>query len=105
MWHAWRSEYDHAALVRFPAVVYLRGNGIGRCSVERVWASMAYHFLDLELNVLQAPFEVRHLDGDDVVVRGDLDRPGLGHRRREVNDEHSGCVLKKSVTKAGILGG
>ena len=24
MGHAWRSEYDHAALVRFPAVVYLR---------------------------------------------------------------------------------
>ena len=26
---AWRSECDHAALVRFPAVVYLRGDGIG----------------------------------------------------------------------------
>jgi hypothetical protein len=29
MQHAWYSEYDHAALVRFPAIVYLRGNGIG----------------------------------------------------------------------------
>ena len=26
---AWSSEYDHAALVRLPAVVYLRGDGIG----------------------------------------------------------------------------
>jgi hypothetical protein len=30
---------------------------------------------------LQAPFEVRHLDGHDTVARWDLDRPGLGHRR------------------------
>lgn len=29
MRRARRSEDDHAALVRFPAVVYLRGNGIG----------------------------------------------------------------------------
>lgn len=27
--HAWRSEHDHAALVRFPAVIYLRGDSIG----------------------------------------------------------------------------
>ena len=66
---------------------------------------MAYHFLDLELDILQAPFEIRYLDGHDAIVRGDLDRPGPGHRRREVDDEHRGCVLKESVTKAGILRG
>jgi len=47
--------------------------------LNRVWASTAYHFLDLELDVLQAPFEVRHLDYHDAIVRGDLDPPGLGH--------------------------
>jgi uncharacterized protein YegJ (DUF2314 family) len=32
MGHAWCSEYNHAALVRFPAVVYLWGDGIGEWS-------------------------------------------------------------------------
>lgn len=93
-------EYDHAALVRFPAVVYLWGNGIRECSVRRAWAQTAYHFLNLELDILQAPFKVRYLDGHYAIVRGDLDHPGLGHRRREVDDEHSGCVLEESVRRA-----
>jgi hypothetical protein len=76
-------------------------NGLGFV----VWTSTAYHFLDLEFDILQAPFEVRHLDGHDAVVRWNLDRPGLRHRRGEVDDEHSGCVLKKSVTGAGFLRG
>jgi len=100
--HAWCPEYDHAALVRFPAVVYLWGNGIRECSVQQAWARTAYHFLDFELDILQAPFKVRYLDDHDAVVRGDLDRPGPGHRWREVDDEYSDRVLKKSVRRAII---
>jgi hypothetical protein len=57
--------------------------------------------LDTELDILQTPFKVRHSDSHDTLVRGDLDRPGIGHRRGEVDDKHSGRVLaEKSVKKA-----
>ena len=75
-----------------------RFNGLGQHST-------AYHFLDLELDILQAPLEVRHLDSHGAVVRGDLDRPGFGHRRRKVDDEHSGCVLKKVSDESGDFAG